>query len=111
MRKLVLIFTAASLLVLAGCATQTTSAPKAAEATTKISADAQAALDAAKAAVKDAKAKGSLWTTADSALKAAEEAAAKGDSDGVIKNAKAASDHARLGLEQQKYPALQLKDL
>lgn len=112
MRNILLALTAASIMTLGGCASQTTTAPKAAEAAKPaISADAEAALNAAKAAVKDAKAKSALWTTADSALKAAEAAAAKGDSDGVIKNAKTASDQAKLGMEQANYPTLQLKGL
>lgn len=112
MRKILLALTAASLMTLGGCATQTTTAPKAAEAAKPtISAEAQSALDAAKAAVKEAKSKGGLWTTAENALKAAEEAAGKGDSAGVIKNAKTASEHAKLGMEQLKYPVLQIKDL
>ena len=109
MRNILLALTAASLLTLGGCATQSTTAAK--ESAPSISADAKAALTAAQAAVKDAKSKGALWTTADSALTAAEEAANKGDSEGVIKNAKTASEQAKLGLEQMKYPVLQLKDL
>ena len=113
MRNSLFALMAASLLTLGGCATQTeTTAPKAAEAAKPaISADAQAALSAAQAAAQDAKAKGALWTTAENALKAAEAAAEKGDSEGVIKNAKTASDQVKLGLEQAKYPTLQLKDL
>ncbi len=114
MRHILLVLAATSLLTLGGCATQPspTTAPKAAEAAKPaISAEAQAALSTAQAAVKDAKAKGALWTTAENALTAAEAAAAKGDSEGVIKNAKTASDHVKLGLEQAKYPPLQLKDL
>jgi murein lipoprotein len=113
MRNFMLAVTAVSLLALGGCASQTTTtAPKAAEAAKPtISAEAQSALSAAQAAVKDAKAKGALWTTAENALKAAEAAAEKGDSEGVIKNAKTASDHVKMGLEQAKYPVLQIKDL
>lgn len=113
MRNTLLALTAASLMTLGGCASQTTTpAPKAAEAAKPaISADAQAALSAAQAAAKDAKAKGALWTTAENALKAAEAAAEKGDSEGVIKNAKTASDHVKMGLEQAKLAPLQIKDL
>lgn len=116
MRNTLLALTAASLLTLGGCASQTTTtAPKAAEAAKPakptISAEAQAALSAAQADVKEAKAKNALWTTAENALKAAETAAEKGDSEGVIKNAKTASDHVKMGLEQAKLPPLQLKDL
>ena len=113
MRNALLALTAASLMALGGCASQTaTSTTKPAEAAKPaISADAQTALKAAQDAAKDAKTKGALWTTAENALKAAETAAEKGDSEGVIKNAKTASDQIKLGMEQAKYPTLQLKDL
>lgn len=111
MRNILLALTAASVIALSGCAEQMTKSSEATPAKPSLSADAQAALTAAQAAVKEAKSKGALWTTADNALKAAEAAAAKGDSEGVMKNAKTASDHVKMGMEQAKYPTLQLKDL
>lgn len=107
MRKVLFALTAASLLALSGCATQETAKSDA----PAISDKAKESLAAAQAAVKEAKAKNALWTTADSALKAAEEAAKKGDSAAVISNAQKAQDHAKLGMQQANYPALQLKDL
>jgi murein lipoprotein len=120
MRHFLTTLTAASVLALTACANQpasTTSAPSAAAAQTQapaqpaISAEAQAALTSAEVAVKDAKAKNALWTTAETAIKAAEEAAKTGDSEAVMKNAKTAEQQARLGLEQAKGPALELKNL
>lgn len=107
MRKVLFALTAASLLALSGCATQETAKSDA----PAISDKAKESLAAAQAAVKEAKAKNALWTTADSALKAAEEAAKKGDSAAVISNAQKAQDHAKMGMQQANYPALQLKDL
>ncbi len=107
MRKVLFALTAASLLALSGCATQETAKSDA----PAISDKAKESLAAAQSAVKEAKAKNALWTTADSALKAAEEAAKKGDSAAVISNAQKAQDHAKLGMQQANYPALQLKDL
>jgi murein lipoprotein len=107
MRKVLFALTAASLLTLSGCAVQEEVKP----AAPTISEGAKAALTAAKAAVNDAKAKNALWTTAESALKAAEEAEKKGDSAAVIKNAETAKQQADLGLKQQTYPVMQLKDL
>jgi len=70
----------------------------------------QAAADAlanAEADVKAAIAAKSLWTTADEALKRAREAAAKDDSAEVIKQSAIASEQARLGIEQTRYPLAQ----
>lgn len=103
MLKLVTAFASASLLLLGGCAgdmaTKQDGAPKAAltESATK-------ALAQAEADVKAAKAKKALWTTTNDALKKAKEAAEKGDSAAVEKNAKTASEHAKLGLGQAEYP-------
>ncbi|MGO9446773.1 MAG: hypothetical protein ACLPXB_18650 [Thiobacillaceae bacterium] len=117
MREILVTLTAASLLAMAGCASQpsekvTTGSTAATQvAMPALSAEAQADLAAAHAAVDEAKAQYALWTTAESAMKAAEEAATKGDSEGVIKNAKMAEDLANLGLEQAKLPPLALKNL
>lgn len=70
--------------------------------------EAQMALAWAESDVKSAQSQGALWTTAENALKAAKEAATKGDSAAVIKNAKTASTHAKLGIEQKKLPLLTL---
>ena len=120
MRHILTTLTAASVLALTGCANQpanTSSAPSAAPTQTQapaqpaISAEARAALSSAQVAVKEAQAKYALWTTAESAIKTAEDAAKAGDSDAVIKNAKFAEQQARLGLEQAKVRALEMKDL
>jgi murein lipoprotein len=99
---------AATLALLAGCAT--TEAPQAAATSETASAKpalteaASAALDSARAAAKDAQAKGALWTTADAALKAAEAAATKGDSETVLKQAKRVNEDVKRGLAQLDYP-------
>jgi hypothetical protein len=111
MRNILLALTAASLIALSGCAEQMTQSSEATPAKPSLSAEAQSALAAAQAEAKEAKSKGALWTTAENALKAAEAAAEKGDSEGVLKNAKTASEQTKLGMEQAKYPVLQLKDL
>ena len=59
----------------------------------------------AEADVKAAKAHGSLWTTTVDALKKAKEAATAFDSAAVIKNARIASEQAKLSIEQTKYPS------
>ena len=114
MQKLLLALTSATLIGLSGCAgmnNQTQAAAKPAEpAKTTISAEAQAALNAAQVDVKTAKAKNALWTTAENALKAAETAATAGDSATVMKQAKAASDHVKLGMDQLNYPVLKIGD-
>ena len=112
MLKFVTVLVSAGLLLLSGCegdmAVKKDEAPKAAaakpEAKAAVTDDAKQALSKAEADVKAAKAKGALWTTAEDALKKATEAADKGDSAAVVKNAKTASEHAQLGLEQLKYP-------
>jgi len=106
MSKFLLALTSAALLGLTGCAS--TSEPAAQSAPTTISAEAQAALNAARADVKAAKANNTLWTTADNALKAAEDAAAKLDSATVIKQSKLASEQVKLGNVQTGYPALKV---
>jgi murein lipoprotein len=115
MPKVLLALISVALLGLSGCADLYVNKPAdkpVAQATEPakptISAEAQAALDAAKADVKIAKDKNALWTTAESALKAAEDAAAKGDSATVIKQAKLASDHVKKGLAQLDYPMLKI---
>lgn len=106
MSKLLLTLMSAALLGLAGCAS--TNEPAAKSAPTTISAEAQSALSAAQADVKAAKAKNALWTTSESALKAAEAAAEKLDSATVIKQAKLASEHAKLSNAQLNYPMLKV---
>lgn len=101
MQKLLIALAGASALFLAGCQ----SAPvKSEPARAAISDDAAKALAQAEADVKQAKAKDALWTTAAEALKEAQEAAKKGDSATVIKEAKMASDQAKLGIGQLSYP-------
>lgn len=85
-------------LSLAGCQT-TPEAPK-----QVLSDEAKMALSWAEADVKDAQKAGMLWSTAENALKAAKDAAAKNDSATTIKQAKLASEHAKLGQGQKKYP-------
>lgn len=89
--------------VLAGCETAPV-APGAGEAKAALPSDPKAALAQAEADVKEAEARNALWTTASAALKAAQAAAAKGDWDAALKNARIASDQARLGIEQTRYP-------
>lgn len=109
MKKLLIALTGVSLLALGGCAgiTQTAETGKSPTqvAAPTISAEAQAALTQAEADVAAARKQKALWTTAESALKAAQDAAKAGDSAGVLKNAKTASDHAKMGIEQLKYPS------
>ncbi|MBU0593444.1 MAG: hypothetical protein ABIG70_05350 [Pseudomonadota bacterium] len=111
MQKIMFTFVTAGLLILAGCASTTPAKPEAAKAPaqveapkTQLSDAAKQALAQAEADIKAAKEKDALWTTAADALKQAKEAAKKNDSAEVIKNAKEASDHAKLGIEQKKYP-------
>ena len=111
MQKIMFTFVTAGLLALTGCAsTQPTQAeapqaPAKAEAPqAQLSDAAKQALAQAEADVKAAKEKDALWTTAVDALKQAKEAAKKNDSAEVIKNAKEASDHAKLGIAQKQYP-------
>jgi PBP1b-binding outer membrane lipoprotein LpoB len=114
MSKALLTLTSVALLALSlpGCANtpETKMDSKPAATASAISTEAQAALSAAQAAVKDVKSKNVEWTTSDSALKAAEEAAAKGDSATVLKQAKWASDQAKLALGQMNYPVLKVGD-
>jgi hypothetical protein len=112
MSKVLLALTSVALLGLTGCAGTPTAAmdSKPAASASAISPEAQAALSAAQAAVKDVKSKNVEWTTSDSARKAAEEAAAKGDSATVVKQAKWASDQAKLALGQMNYPVLKVGD-
>jgi len=104
MQKQILIAAAlVGMLSLTGCQTAPPAPAKAA-----LNDEAQIALAWAESDVKSAQSQGALWTTAENALKAAKEAAAKGDSAAVIKNAKTASTHAKLGIEQKKLPLLTL---
>jgi flagellar basal body L-ring protein FlgH len=113
MSKVLLALTSVALLGLSGCADtakKEMADSKPAASASAISPEAQAALSAAKADVKNVKSKNALWTTSDGALKAAEEAAAKGDSATVLKEAKWASDQAKLSLNQLNYPVLKVGD-
>lgn len=90
--------------LLAGCEGGAAIKP-AAEPMVGLSSEAVSALEQARTDVAAAKKKeAALWTTADKALKQAEEAAKKGDNAAVLKNAKVASDHAKLGIMQANYP-------
>jgi murein lipoprotein len=104
-KQILIALAAAGVLALAGCQ----SAPPATTAAPAVSDEAKAALAKAEADVKAAGAKNALWTTAEDALKAAKDAAGKGDSAAVISNAKKASDHAKMGLDQKAYPVMSVK--
>jgi len=109
MLKLFIALASASLLLLSGCGGGTAmkaEAPAAAKADQKpaISDEAKQALAKAEADVKIVKSKKILWIPVGDALKKATEAAEKGDSKAVIKNANAASELAKLNLEQSEYP-------
>jgi len=117
MTKVLLALTSAALLAMAGCASTETAATKpAAEAKPAepakptISAEAAAELKAAQDEAKAAQADFSLWTTADAAVKAAVAAAEKGDSATVIKQAKTAREHIKMGREQNNYPMIKVGD-
>lgn len=101
MQKPFLVAVAAGIFALSGCQTTPEQAAK-----PKLSDEAQIALSWAQADVKDAAKAGGLWTVADDALKAAKAAADKGDSANTIKNAKKASELAKLGIGQTKYPLI-----
>ena len=102
MSKVLLALTSVALLGLSGCAGLHVNQPGFAEAQTELS--------AAQADVKAARAKNALWTTAESALKAAEEAAEKNDIATVRKESAQASDQARKGMAQLKYPTVKIGD-
>lgn len=113
MQKMLIALTGAAMLILGGCQAtapvkEEAPAPQAAapqaEVKPSLTDEAKATLAQAEADVKGAKAKKALWTTAEDALKKAQEAANEFDSKAVIKHAKTASDHVRMGLEQAKYP-------
>lgn len=72
-----------------------------------ISEEAKQALARAEADIKEAQVHQELWTTAQMALENAKKAAAKGDSEGVIKFTQEASDLAKIGIEQARYPSVQ----
>ena len=107
MLKPMIAFAGASLLILSGCqgpSSVKAEAPAAVEVKQALSPEATQALAKAEADVKGAKAQKALWSTAADALKKAKEAAEKFDNATVIKQAKVASEHAQLGIEQTKYP-------
>lgn len=106
MNKALITLAAATMIALAGCqasAPVKQEAAPAAAAKPTLSDDAVKALAQAEADIKAAQSQNALWTTAADALKKAKEAAAATDSAAVIKNAKTASEQAKLGLEQKKY--------
>jgi len=109
MTKLLIALASAGLLTLGGCAgtTNGTSSTQASaqSPTPGISATAQAALKQAESDVAASKKDKNEWTTAAAALKKAQEAAQKGDSNAVEKNAKFASELAKLSIGQLKYPS------
>jgi murein lipoprotein len=111
MQKIMFTFATAGLLMLTGCESTMPTKPEAEKAPAKVEApqaqlsdEAKKALAQAEADVKAAQEQKALWTTAQDALKNAKEAAKKNDSAAVIKNAKEASEHAKLGIAQTKYP-------
>jgi len=108
MTKLLIALASAGLLTLGGCASTsngTSSTQASAQATPGINAAAQTALKQAESDVAASKKDENEWTTAAEALKKAQEAAKKGDSDVVLKNAKFASQLAKLSVAQLKYPS------
>ena len=121
MQKLLIALTSATMLLLGGCtgtmppdetpAPQADVKPPVAEAAAKpsLTDEAKAALAQAEMDVKAAQAKKALWSTAKEELKKAEAAAEEFDSQTVIKHAKIASDHAKLGIEQLKDPMTTVK--
>ncbi|GBL45059.1 hypothetical protein SFMTTN_0863 [Sulfuriferula multivorans] len=107
MTKLLIALASAGLLTLGGCASTsngTSGTQASAQTTPGISASAQTALKQAESDVGASKKDGNEWTTAAAALKNAQDAAKKGDSDAVLKNAKFASELAKLSVAQLKYP-------
>ncbi|MEO6146515.1 MAG: hypothetical protein ABIT70_05575 [Sulfuriferula sp.] len=106
MTKLLIALASAGLLTLGGCA-GTTGSSSGTQATsgTGISADAQAALKQAESDVTASKKDENEWTTSADVLKKAQEAAKKGDSKTVLKDAKMASELAKLSIQQLKYPS------
>lgn len=79
-------------------------APKAEAPKAQLTEEAKQALAQAEADVKAAQAKKALWSTAQDGLKQARAAAEKNDSAAVIKHARTASEHAKLGIAQSQYP-------
>ena len=107
MQKFLIALAAVSLVGLAGCQGGDMAMKHempAEAAKPAVSEDASKALTQADADIKSAKSQNALWTTADAELKSAHAAAAKGDSAAVIKHANMASDLAKLGIAQTKYP-------
>lgn len=109
MKKIMFTFAASTFLLLAGCQNTMPTKPDTAQAPAsapqaQLSDAAKQALAQAEADVKAAQEKKGLWSTAQDALKQAKEAAKKDDSAAVIKHAKVASEHAKLGIAQTQYP-------
>lgn len=112
MHKIMIALAGAGLMTLAGCESAMpvkTEAPQAAakpQAAPKapLTNEAQQALAQAEADVRAAQAQKALWTNAQDALKQAKAAAAANDSAAVIKHAREASEFARLGIAQTRYP-------
>lgn len=112
MHKITIALVGAGVLALAGCQSTVPVKAEAPQAVAKpqeapkaqLTEEAKQALAQAEADVHEAQAKKALWTNAQDALKDAKAAAAKNDSAAVIKHAKQASEFARLGIEQTKYP-------
>jgi hypothetical protein len=75
------------------------------ESEPELSSEAKQAFAQAEADVQAARAAFTLWVPAENALNAALQGAKEGDSAAVLKHAKAASDLAKLGAEQAKYPS------
>jgi uncharacterized protein YceK len=117
MQKLFIALLASSAVLTSGCATTaktTTPAPAPAIAAAPAAAkpapaptlgiDAQAALAEAKSYVAAAQAKNALWTKTTDALKAAEAAAKEVNDAAVIKNAKFATETAKISMDQLTLP-------
>ena len=96
-------------LFLAACASGPAPQAEAKPAMPALTDEAKSALAQAEADIKSAKAQYGLWTTAEDALKDAKEAAKEGDSATVVKKSKKASELAKLGLAQNKYPSTEMK--
>jgi hypothetical protein len=73
----------------------------------EITPEAAASLETALADAKWAEAQRNLWTSVTAALNDAKRAAAAGDSAAVIRHAHAASEQAKLSIEQTRYPTVQ----
>ena len=94
---------------LAGCATTGQSRSTESVVPKGISAEAADLLIQAETDIANAQAKFALWTSAETALAAGHAAAQRDDSAETIRQARVASDQARLGIEQLDYASTERK--